>query len=282
MATASLYRAGGGSPMLLIHGFSGTPATWTPLLPALARHHDVLAATLLGHRGGPGYLPRSPATPAAMADVLEREMDAAGFERAHLVGHSLGGWLALELAVRGRALSTTALAPAGGWSRRGSHARRLGRMFRRNDLLTTLMGARAAQLMRRRRFRALALRAVVARPADVPASLAVEMAEAAADCAISVPLLEHLGTAGFGELGEIDSPVQIVWGTKDRILRWPGYAQRFRQLVPGAQWIQLAGLGHCLMFDDASLTAQTILEFTQRADAGRVNPRPVLITPPSR
>ena len=97
--------------MLLVHGFAGTPATWTPLLPALEQHHDVLAPTLLGHSGGPGYLAGSPATPAAMADALERDMDSAGFDQAHLVGNSLGGWLALELAVRGRALSTTALAP---------------------------------------------------------------------------------------------------------------------------------------------------------------------------
>lgn len=109
--------------MLLVHGFAGTPATWTPLLPALEQHHDVLAPTLLGHSGGPGYLAGSPATPAAMADALERDMDSAGFDQAHLVGNSLGGWLALELAVRGRALSTTALAPAGGWTPRGPEAR---------------------------------------------------------------------------------------------------------------------------------------------------------------
>ncbi len=41
--------------MLLIHGFSGTPATWAPLLPTLERHHEVLAPALLGHSGGPGY-----------------------------------------------------------------------------------------------------------------------------------------------------------------------------------------------------------------------------------
>ena len=42
-------------------------------------------------------------------------MDAAGFETAHLVGNSLGGWIVLELAARGRARSVSALAPAGGW-----------------------------------------------------------------------------------------------------------------------------------------------------------------------
>jgi pimeloyl-ACP methyl ester carboxylesterase len=255
--------------MVLVHGLAGTSATWTPLLPALEQQHDVLAPTLLGHRGGPEYLAGSPATLAAMADALERDMDTAGVARAHLVGNSLGGWLALELAVRGRALSTTALAPAGGWMPKGHEARRLGRMFRQNDLVARVLGPRAAQLMRRRRFRAVALRSVAVRPADVPAGLAIEMSEASTDCAINRPLVTHLAVAGFGELGAIDSPVQIAWGTKDRILRWPRYAERFRRMVPQAQWIELAGLGHCPMLDDAQLITDTILGLTQPTDARR-------------
>src|ERR1700734_2718423 len=159
--SGSRHLAGGKSPMLLIHGFSGTPATWPPLLPALAQHHVLLAPALLGHRGGPGYLAGSPATPAAMADALERDMDSAGFGQAHLVGNSLGGWLALELAARGRALSTTALAPAGGWKHGGREHRRLLRMFWQDRWLNKLLGPTPARLMRRRRFRALMLRLVV-------------------------------------------------------------------------------------------------------------------------
>jgi pimeloyl-ACP methyl ester carboxylesterase len=256
--------------MLLIHGFSASWGIWKPLLPTLEQHHDVLVASLLGHSGGPEYLAGSPATPGAMADALERDLDSAGFERAHLVGNSLGGWLALELAARGRALSTTALSPAGGWDHGGRETKRLGRLFLQNYRLLKLMGPRGAQLMRRRRFRALALRDVAMRPADLPAAVAVEMAEAAAACAIYLPLLEQLTSTGFGELAAIDSPVQIAWGTKDRILRWPGYAERLRRMTPQAQWVQLQGLGHCPMLDDAPLTAETILELTRRVDAGGV------------
>jgi pimeloyl-ACP methyl ester carboxylesterase len=165
--------------MVLIHGFSASWGIWRPLLPALEQHHDVLVPTLLGHSGGPEYLPGSPATPDAMADALERDMDSAGFERAHLVGNSLGGWLALELAARGRALSATALSPAGGWNHGGRETKRLARLFRQSHRMLKLLGPHGAQLMRRRRFRALALKDVAVRPADLPAALAVEMAEAA-------------------------------------------------------------------------------------------------------
>src|SRR4051794_34385946 len=108
------HRGGTGSPMVLLHGFTDTWRTWELVLPPLERRHDVLALTLAGHLGGPP-LPAA-AGPDTMADLVEAAMDAAGFATAHLVGNSLGGHLALQLAARGRARSVVALAPAGGWA----------------------------------------------------------------------------------------------------------------------------------------------------------------------
>jgi pimeloyl-ACP methyl ester carboxylesterase len=266
MPAVAAHRAGSGSPMVLIHGFSASWAVWRPVLPALEQHHDVLVPTLLGHSGGPEHLPGSPATADALADALERDMDAAGFERAHLVGNSLGGWL--ELAARGRALSTTALSPAGGWNHGGRETKRLARLFRQNHRMLKLLGPGGARLMSRPRLRAIALRDVAMRPAELPAALAVEMTEAAGACAIYLPMLEELSSKGFGELASIDSPVQIAWGTKDRILPWPAYAERFHRMVPEARWIPLDGLGHCPMLDDVALTTSTIVELTRAVDAG--------------
>jgi pimeloyl-ACP methyl ester carboxylesterase len=52
----------------------------------------------------------------ALVDAVEQAMDDAGFEVAHIVGNSLGGYVSLQLASRGRAQSVVALAPAGGWA----------------------------------------------------------------------------------------------------------------------------------------------------------------------
>src|SRR5437762_2782659 len=114
MFTAS-HRGGSGPPLVLVHGVTDTWRTWELVLDELERHHDVLAPTLAGHAGGPS-LDGHPDIDGLCGGV-ERAMDDAGFDRAHLVGNSLGGYVALHLAARGRATSVVALAPAGGWAR---------------------------------------------------------------------------------------------------------------------------------------------------------------------
>ena len=101
--------------MVCVHGITDTWRTWELILPLLEPHHDTLAITLLGHSGGRAPEPGGEVTLKSLVDEAERDMDAAGFETAHLVGNSLGGWVVLELAARGRARSVTALSPAGGW-----------------------------------------------------------------------------------------------------------------------------------------------------------------------
>ena len=80
----------------------------------LERRHDVLAPTLPGHAGGPPLT--GELSDALLADAVERAMDEAGFATAHIAGNSLGGFVALQLAARGRAESVVALAPTGGWA----------------------------------------------------------------------------------------------------------------------------------------------------------------------
>jgi pimeloyl-ACP methyl ester carboxylesterase len=116
-SVAPLHRSGSGTPLLLLHGFTDTWRGWRPVLPALEEHHDVLAPTLPGHHGGDGFPVHEAMTVAGTADIIERAMDAAGFGTAHVVGSSFGGWLALELASRGRARSVTALCPSARSSR---------------------------------------------------------------------------------------------------------------------------------------------------------------------
>ena len=83
---------------MCLHGFTDTWRTWELVLPALERRHEVFAPTLPGHAGGRRW---ATAPRPAVLDTLERMMDDAGLRTARIVGNSLGGYLALQLAARG-------------------------------------------------------------------------------------------------------------------------------------------------------------------------------------
>lgn len=88
--------AGSGPAMVLIHGIGDSSVTWDPVLPALARHHLVIAPDLLGH--GRSDKPRADYSVAAYANGVRDLLGVLGIQRATLVGHSLGGGVAMQFA----------------------------------------------------------------------------------------------------------------------------------------------------------------------------------------
>lgn len=255
-------------PLVLIHGFSGTPIVWEPVADRLAEHHDLLVPIVAGHCGGPSLAEGAQCGVAALADDLEAQMDAAGIETAHLCGNSLGGWLALELAVRGRARSVVGLAPAGGWEAGTAAERRLRRYFLRNHRVLRLAGPHANAFARRPGLRRIALRDVSAHPERYTPRQAADIMNGAYDCPIYLDLMAAVLRDGPPRAFEgISCPVRIVWGTADRVLPHGSYARRLRDLIPAAEYVELDGLGHVPMIDAPDLIARAILDVT--AGAGR-------------
>jgi len=256
------HRGGTGEPMVLLHGFTDTWRAWTPVLPTLERYHSVFAPTLPGHYGGQPFPAGTRISIPSSVDMIERQLEEHGIGQAHLVGSSLGGWLAFELAARGRALSVVGVCPAGCWEY-GPAPRAVLLYFRRNDLLLKVgkLLHMNEMVARRPRSRALALREVVERPQGVNATAAYTMFNGALNCAVVNDAL-RLAASGdmFGELPEIDCPVRIAYGTRDRLLRWPKRYTMIRRQLPGADYVALEGLGHLAMWDDPELVARTILE----------------------
>ena len=91
------YRVAGKGPLLLlVHGMAGSSVTWRHVMPALAERFTVLAPDLLGQ--GRSDKPRGEYSLGAHANTLRDLMDTLGFERATLVGQSLGGGVAMQFA----------------------------------------------------------------------------------------------------------------------------------------------------------------------------------------
>lgn len=95
-ATISYLRKGEGSPLLLIHGFGGNAAGWAFIQDALAAKHDTVALDLPGHGASTKQI--SDGTLSGQADLVARFITALGLEKVNLIGHSMGGGVALSLA----------------------------------------------------------------------------------------------------------------------------------------------------------------------------------------
>src|SRR5215470_2744843 len=110
--TVKLHRAGSGSKVLFLHGAGGVPQ-WLPFFDALAERYEVLVPEHPGFGGSddPAWIASMPDLAMFYLDLVEE----AGLDRIHLIGNSLGGWLAAEILIRDRARfrSLVQLAPAG-------------------------------------------------------------------------------------------------------------------------------------------------------------------------
>lgn len=267
------YRGGAGEPLVLIHGFANTWRVWEPVLPALTERHDVLAPTLCGHFEGEPLADGVEATVGALTNGVERAMDAAGFDTAHLCGNSLGGWVALDLARRGRARSVNCLAPAGGW-RHGSRAeRRLKRLFTIGRKLNDRLVPHARRLVRRPGVRRLLLRQAMRHPENLSPAQAAARIEALSGCTIYWELMDTIVRDGPPDwLGEVEAPTLVAWPEHDRVLPETGHSEPFRQLIRGAEWRVLPGVGHVPMADDPELVARTILDWAAAHEREQVGP----------
>jgi pimeloyl-ACP methyl ester carboxylesterase len=260
------HRAGNGEPLALVHGIGHTWRGWKPMLPPLARDFDVLAIDLPGFGKSPPLPQGVDPTPEALADAVEQAMDEAGFERAHVAGNSLGGWIALELARRGRALSVVALSPAG-----LLHARERG--WGKSILLGMRWLARNAPapepLLRTRVGRTMFAGPALARPWLADAHEMVEQAEMFGQAPGFLPTLDQTIGRQVRGLDEIEVPVLILWGTRDLILL-PRQGRRFERLIPDCELRYLKGLGHTPMSDDPQLLAELVATTRSRAPRAEV------------
>jgi pimeloyl-ACP methyl ester carboxylesterase len=260
MATLDVHRGGSGEPLVLVHGIGHTWRGWKPMLPLLERHFDVLAVDLPGF-GRSEPLPAGVApTAEALTDAVAAEMDAAGFDTAHVAGNSLGGWIALDLARRGRARTATAISPLGlGLPREAAWERSL------------LLGMR--WLARNSPAPAPLLRNPVGRTVFAGPALGKPWCADPADMIEQTDMFGHApgfldtleATLGKQPLGltTIRIPVLLLWGTKDVILL-PRQGRRFERLIPDAELRYLKGLGHTPMSDDPELLSDAIAQFALR------------------
>jgi pimeloyl-ACP methyl ester carboxylesterase len=262
MQTTDLEASDGRSPLVLLHGATSSSRAWDGVIPLVRPHLAVFAPTLAGHLGGPPLSVAPPLVVSGIVDSLCRTLDDAGIDKAHLVGNSLGGWVALELARRGRARSVVAFSPAGAW-RTSRDLTRLLRIFR---LAAAISATRAARsLSERERVRRIAFRTMAYRADKMTPVQVADMFDDMAGCAVLRDLLDGARTSGaMAPFSSLDCPVLIAWGQFDRTLPFARYGVPMLAAVPGAELVIVPGVGHVPMIDDPEIVANMVVDFVSR------------------
>jgi pimeloyl-ACP methyl ester carboxylesterase len=252
-----VLRLGSGEPVLLFHGVMGSERMWQDVAPLLGTDHEVIALTALGHSGGPLPLQR-PVRHSHLVDAAERQMDELSLDRAHLVGNSMGGWMALDLARRGRALSVCAISPAGMWPPVSAASRPGAKRLREGLRMGRLTRPALPVLYRSRGVRQFALGNVAANGAGVSRERALQLTDDMLGCPIAEDILatdEH-----FAPLGPVPCPITIAWCELDRLFPEGEFGARAKERLPGARYVVLKNVGHVPMLDDPQLVAAVIRE----------------------
>jgi pimeloyl-ACP methyl ester carboxylesterase len=238
-----LFRNGRGAPVLFLHGAGGL-AGWLPAFDKLSAAHDTIVPEHpgFGSSDNPPWIRNVP----DMAMYYLDFMDEMGLEGVHLVGHSLGGWIAAELAVRNatRLKSLTLLAPAG--------IRIKGVPTGDNFIWSPEETAR--NLFHDQSFAEMVLKQT---PSEEEAERMLANRFMAAKLGWEPrwynPDLERW-------LHRIRLPTLVLWGAEDKLLP-ARYAQLWGERVPHATVEIIPACGHIPLVEKTDPTVSRILDF---------------------
>jgi pimeloyl-ACP methyl ester carboxylesterase len=275
----STLTMGEGPDILLLHGLGATKASFFEAAAALSRAHRVHALDLPGF--GSSSKPAFAAYDAGyFADAVLGVMDAMGIERAHLVGNSLGGRVAIEVGLRSpdRVGALGLLCPAVAFVRRGY------------DPIVRLLRPELGVLPHRftRGMVANQFWSLFADRDQVDPSVADVVVEefqriygsagarlAFLSAARNVYLERPFGRGGFyPRLAGLEPPALFVWGSHDRLIP-AAFARQVAEWLPGAEQIVLEDCGHVPQVERSAQTNGLLQRFFARADALRPAVPPV-------
>jgi len=241
----SVKRAGQGAPLLFLHGGGGAPR-WLPFMGRLAERFDVIVPEHPGF--GRSETPDWLDTIDDLAFFYLDFIGELGLERAHVVGNSMGGWIAAELAVRSThdLASLTLIAPAG--------------IYVKGVPMADIFLMSYEQLTRN----------LFADPAFAEIILAMPVTEDEQDQRLKnalavaklgwAPRLHNPHLAKW--LHRIDVPTLICWGDGDRLVP-PAYGPVFRNLIPGSRLEIFERCGHLPHVECGEQFVRTLIGFVE-------------------
>jgi pimeloyl-ACP methyl ester carboxylesterase len=239
-------------PIVFVHGLSGCWANWLEQLPVLARERRVVTLDLPGFGHSP--MPSQQISMSGYARLLDRLLGELGIDAAVVVGNSMGGFIAAELAIAfPQRVERLVLISAAGISTTGhpGSLRAVPTLRRLETVLAATGGwvaSKSDTVARRARLRDAALYVVARHPSRLPAALAAEQIRGAGKPGFLQALQAVLDYDIRERLPEIACPTLIVWGDGDRLITVKD-ADVFEELIPDSRKVIFEDTGHMTMLE---------------------------------
>ena len=252
--TIEVLEAGEGPPLFFLHGAGGVPA-WEGVLPLLARHYRVHAPLLPGFGKSTGleYLEDQLDLTLHSFDVL----DALGLQRPYVLGESMGGWMAAEMAaLRPKDIGRLALAaPVGLWRDEAPVADMFGMMP--HELVPYLFHDQSSPPAQMMHAMTNLFSEQDDRTQDQIETLLTMMRGFRTAAKFLFPIPEN----GLERrLSRITAPTLIVWGTGDRFVA-PLYARIFAEKIPRARLELIPNAGHLIGLEQPEPYARAVIRW---------------------
>jgi pimeloyl-ACP methyl ester carboxylesterase len=260
----NVIELGSGPPLVFVHGLAGSWPNWLEQLPVLAAAHRVIALDLPGFGHSP--MPAERITISGYARLLDRLLDTLAVDAAAVVGNSMGGFIAAELAIafpqRVERLVLVSAAGISTYNNRGAVG--VAPVLRRAERIlaayTAWMASKSDTVARRPRLRDATLNVVARHPSRLPAALAAELLRGSGKPGFIQAFEANLNYDFRERLPEIACPTLIVWGKSDRLITARDAAV-FAELIPDSRVVMYKDTGHLSMLERPAAFNALLEEF---------------------
>jgi pimeloyl-ACP methyl ester carboxylesterase len=260
----NVVDVGEGPVIVWVHGLGGSWQNWLEQLPVFAADHRCVALDLPGFGASP--MPREDISIPGYGRLVGAVMDALALRSAVVVGNSMGGFIAAELAVQSPdRVEQLVLVSAAGLSSEQLRRRPLITAARLGRYSAAWVGSRSDELTRRPRARRLIASAVIKYPHRLPAALVAEQVRGTGKPGFVAALDALMSYRIRDRLAEITVPTLIVWGTSDRLVPVRD-ADSFERSIPHARKTIFEDTGHLPQLERPAAFNAVLRDFLSAGD----------------
>lgn len=255
---------GHGTPVVFLHGMGSSSSVWKPIVKQIQHNKQCILFDFPGHGDTP-FNEWDPLTPEDMALIIIDGIDRLGVGKFHLVGHSLGGWVGLEIASAypDRVLSFTAISPAGLWRHQNTYEYPSMPILKLMHIMLPLLSRIIPKIDR---LKKIAFSSSVFDYKKISYDSAVDAIKSFSIACNSwykskkinnFQVQADILSDGFNKHIDSSIPITVIFGRRDMSFTRPKYQDR--SLLPeAAKWLSWPDSGHVPMWDNLDKVAHEI------------------------